>query len=69
MDHKNSLLDMATTSLANKPWVGICSTAGGGVLSVMDVLTPYLQFSVLVLSFTIGVITLIGVTKKHLLNK
>lgn len=66
--HKDNILDMATTTLANKPWVGISSTAGGGALSVMNVMTPYLEFSVIVMSFMIGVITLVGLARKHIFN-
>ena len=66
--HKDNILDMATTTLANKPWVGISSTAGGGALSIMNIMTPYLEFAVILMSFLIGVITLIGLTRKYIFN-
>ena len=62
-------MNHATETLANKPFIGITATSGGGLLSVMDVLTPYLNFAVLILSLVIGVVTLYGVINKYLSKK
>jgi hypothetical protein len=68
-DHpSHNIADIATTALANKPWIGVASTTGSGALGLMNVLTPYLEFSTLVFGFCIGLITLIGVIRKHLLS-
>ena len=59
------VVDMATNTLANKPWIGVTTASGSGTLGIMNILTPYLEFSTLVFGFCIGLITLIGVVRKH----
>ena len=65
MDTKQNILDHATHTLASKPLIGISATSGGGILSLMNILTPYLNFIVLLLSLAIGMVTLYGVINKY----
>ena len=62
---QESLVETATTALANKPWIGVASASGSGVVGIMDVLTPYLEFCTLLFGFCIGLITLVGVVRKN----
>lgn len=66
---KDTFMDHATQTLASKPLIGISATSGGGILSLMNVLTPYLNFIVLILSLAIGIVTLYGVINKYISKK
>jgi hypothetical protein len=66
VQHHENLAEIATTTLANKPWIGVATTTGSGALGIMNVLTPYLEFTTLVFGFCIGFITLVGVISKYL---
>jgi len=45
------------------------TAVGTPVVSFMDVLTPYLEFSMLVLGLVIAILTIVGLVKKNILTK
>jgi hypothetical protein len=65
---RESFTEVATTTLANKPWIGLGATGGGSAITLMDLVTPYFEFAILMMSFAIGAITLWGQFNKHILK-
>lgn len=69
IEENAGLLDATTTMLSTKPWIGAAVSSGSGAVSIMGILTPYLEFTTLVVGFFIGLLTLIGLIKRQLINK
>lgn len=63
------IIELATSTLAAKPWLGASAAGGSGVVSLMGILTPYLEFITLFIGFLIGILTLFGLVKKTLASK
>lgn len=51
---------------AKYPLVGGVTSGGAGVISYMGTLTPYLEFTTLMVGLVIGLITLYGLVIKQL---
>ena len=62
------IIEVATSTLAAKPWLGAGAAGGSGAVSLMGVLTPYLEFTTLVVGFLIGILTLAGLIRKQFRN-
>lgn len=60
-----TMLETLTWALASKPIIGWGTSFSVGILAFMEMATPYLQFTSLLLGISIGVLTLYWILNKR----